>query len=1322
MTTNGQYGIFLYYSSQNLIYHNNFANNFGQAYATPPDYANAWDDDYPSGGNYWSDYAGADLFSGEYQNETGSDGMWDHPRVIDLDNQDRYPLVTPWTLRPPPALEWNTTYGGMEFDDAVALVTTSDGGYALAGLTQSFGAESGDFWLVKTDYVGTVQWNRTYGGTNNYDELYGLVQTNDGGYVLVGYTNYPNGGLDAWLVKTDASGTMQWNQTYGGADSDMAFALVETTDGGYALAGMTLSFGVGNGDFWLVKIDANGGMQWNKTYGGTGGDQAYALVQTADGGYALAGYTRYLGGNDRDFWLVKTDSYGNAQWNRTYGGTNVDSAEALVETTDGGYALAGWTDSFGAGGWDAWLVKTDASGTMQWNQSYGGADIDEALALVETTDGGYALAGYTCSSGAGGPDAWLVRTDANGIEQWNQTYGGTDSDYAWALVQTADGGYALAGETWSFGAGDADAWLVKIDASGNLPVHNINTGLCYVTIQEAINAPETLDGHTIFVESGTYYENVILNKSIRLMGEGRSITSISSQEGVVVSVEANNVSLSGFTIETYGAEYGAEGVVIRSVNHCNVTGNTIRSCQVGLGLISSSYVEVIGNEIVDNEYALNIESSDYDNISENYVGSNINGGIYLCLSVSNTISNNTVTNSEFGVFIEESANNTFYGNIITANSNMGVDLWYSTNNTLKDNIMISNLYNFGVEGETLSHFTNDVDSSNTVDGKPIHYWTNQLNTAIPLDAGYVALVNCVDISVEGLTLKNNLQGLLLFSTMNSQMTNNIIANNCDGFRLCKSSNNTISGNNITEKEFGILLEESSDNEISCNNISGSMTSTNEIGIYAWDSSNNSIFGNNITNNWYDGIGLDSCSNNSVCDNNIVGSAGGIYVDGSFNTISGNHITGSDWSGIFMVGSNNSISGNIIANNRIGIDLLYSANNSVSRNSIVANYEFGVIFYGSSNNSIYHNDFIDNTAQARSIDSINDWDDGYLSGGNYWSDYTNADICSGPYQNETGSDGIGDTPCTIDAYNQDNYPLMGPWTGVGENVTITHASGVSLIFANVTSSGITTVNETQTGPDPPSRFKLATETPTYYDIKTTANYKGSIQIRIPYNDTGLTQGQENNLRLMHWNEIQQQWIDITTYVDTENNLIYGETSGLSMFSVMLSPNTAANNITFSRTVVSQGYSTTINVTIENQGGFAETFDFSLYANETIIESENVTLPAGNSTTITFTWNTTGFAYGNYTLSAYAWPVPDETNTADNNFTGGWVIVSLVGDITGPDGWPDGKCDMRDIGYVARRFMCKPGDPLWDPNADIDDNAKIDMKDIGTTARHFGEHLP
>jgi hypothetical protein len=363
---------------------------------------------------------------------------------------------------------WTQTYGGADYDHAYSLVQTSDGGYALAGCTASCGAGKYDFWLVKTDAYGTLQWSRTYGAANN-EIAYSMIQTLDGGYALAGLTaSYGAGKYDFWLVRTDSVGNEQWTQTYGGADYDYAYSVIQASDGGYAIAGLTNSFGAGGYDFWLVKTDAYGTLQWSQTYGGTNNNYAHSMVQTSDGGYALAGYAESLTADDPNFWLVKTDSVGIEQWNQTYGGAVYDYAYSMVQTLDGGYALAGLTDSFGAGGYDFWLVKTDSAGNHLWNQTYGGASYEIAYSMIQTLDGGYALTGFTASFGAGKYDFWLVKTDSAGNHQWNQTYGGAKFDYAYSVVQTADGGYAFAGLTNSYGAGDYDFWLVRTDVESGL--------------------------------------------------------------------------------------------------------------------------------------------------------------------------------------------------------------------------------------------------------------------------------------------------------------------------------------------------------------------------------------------------------------------------------------------------------------------------------------------------------------------------------------------------------------------------------------------------------------------------------------------------------------------------------------------------------------------------------------------------------------------------------------------------------------------------------------------------------------------------------------
>jgi hypothetical protein len=356
---------------------------------------------------------------------------------------------------------FDDTFGGSKQDVARSVQQTSDGGYIVAGWTMSFGVGLSDFWLIKIDSNGVMQWNRTYGGTGN-DEAYSVEQTTDGGYITAGSTaSYGAGMCDFWLVKTDANGIMQWSKSYGGAENETAFYVRQTFDGGYIVAGYTDSFGAGGSDGWLVKTDTNGQMQWNKTYGGAGTDQAYSVVQTRDGGYIIAGETNSSGAGDFNYWLVRTDSAGTQLWSKTYGGATTDVATSVQQTNDSGYIVAGYTDSFGAGGSDGWLVKTDTNGQMQWNKTYGDINDEVAYSIQLASGGEYLVAGGTTSNTTGGWDFWIIRTDALGNMKGEQTNGGTADDIAYSAQQTSDGGYIAVGFTNSYGAGSSDFWVVK---------------------------------------------------------------------------------------------------------------------------------------------------------------------------------------------------------------------------------------------------------------------------------------------------------------------------------------------------------------------------------------------------------------------------------------------------------------------------------------------------------------------------------------------------------------------------------------------------------------------------------------------------------------------------------------------------------------------------------------------------------------------------------------------------------------------------------------------------------------------------------------------
>ncbi len=340
---------------------------------------------------------------------------------------------------------WTRTYGGAFGEFVKCVRQTTDGGYVISGSTWSFGPgtpDSSNIYIVKTDSLGDTLWTKAFGGTGG-DWGCEVQQTTDGGYVVVGTTESFGGGSGLLLLKIDMNGDTLWTKTYGGS----GYSIQLTSDGGYIICG---SFG----GIWLLKTDANGDTVWTRAYNNHVG---YSVQQTLDGGYIIAGITGVY--PDYEIYYLKTNANGDTLWSKTYGEASWNWGSEVQQTTDGGYIITGYIRN--PGGAYVILIKTDADGDTVWVRTYG--DFWAwGYSGQQTADGGYIVTGLNADT-IGTNDLYIVKTNVNGDTLWTRTYGGTHNDFGCSVRQTTDGGYIIAGQTSSFGAGHSDFWLLKTD-------------------------------------------------------------------------------------------------------------------------------------------------------------------------------------------------------------------------------------------------------------------------------------------------------------------------------------------------------------------------------------------------------------------------------------------------------------------------------------------------------------------------------------------------------------------------------------------------------------------------------------------------------------------------------------------------------------------------------------------------------------------------------------------------------------------------------------------------------------------------------------------
>jgi len=405
------------------------------------------------------------------------------------------------------------TLGGSKNDSAQSVIATMDGGYAILGFTQSMDGditdkqnESFDYWVLKFNAADELEWQKTYGGSED-ERGRDIIQTLDGGYAIIGFSFSNDGDVtdnsglqDYWLAKLDANGNITWQKSFGYQGADSGISVIQTNDQGYLVSGIldvTASGGLGNssrsenrhagGDYWVLKLNSTGDIEWSKYFGGNATDTPEGIVQTDDNGFIIAGGsdsedTDISNNNGSyDFWVVRISASGNLVWEKSFGGDQIDEARAIVKSGDGNYIIAGDTRSNdndisnNNGAADLWLIKISPNGDLLWEKTIGGTSFDVARAIVKSQDNGFLLAGSSrsddidVSENNGQNDAWVLKVDANGNLQWETTIGGSDIDFAYSLTELNDNSIIAVGDSTSSDGdipqnkGFTDLLIVKID-------------------------------------------------------------------------------------------------------------------------------------------------------------------------------------------------------------------------------------------------------------------------------------------------------------------------------------------------------------------------------------------------------------------------------------------------------------------------------------------------------------------------------------------------------------------------------------------------------------------------------------------------------------------------------------------------------------------------------------------------------------------------------------------------------------------------------------------------------------------------------------------
>ncbi|WP_339700746.1 T9SS type A sorting domain-containing protein [uncultured Marixanthomonas sp.] len=388
-------------------------------------------------------------------------------------------IFTPFFLWAQADIDWQISLGGSGDDTSYSIEKTADNGYIVAGRSDSTDGDVSenqgqfDYWVVKLNELGGLEWEKSYGGTQ-IESVNEIIQTLDGGYIMAGLSlsndgdvTTNNGVFDYWIVKIDSSGTIEWEKSYGGSGLDIAASIDQTEDGGYIIAGQSgsndgdVSENKGGNDYWIVKIDSSGTIEWEKSYGGSNGDSPTKIKQTSDGGYIVTGSSASNDGDvtgnngDFDIWLIKIDDVGELEWEKSFGGTNADSSQDLQLTSDGGFIVSGYFQVIAPDDWNYLVLKIDSNGEMIWEKSLGGTSTENAFGIAPMGNDGWIVSGHSNSTDGdvsenfGGYDYWLVKLDENGEIDWEQNFGGSGDEQTYDIIEANDGGFVITGQSTS---------------------------------------------------------------------------------------------------------------------------------------------------------------------------------------------------------------------------------------------------------------------------------------------------------------------------------------------------------------------------------------------------------------------------------------------------------------------------------------------------------------------------------------------------------------------------------------------------------------------------------------------------------------------------------------------------------------------------------------------------------------------------------------------------------------------------------------------------------------------------------------------------------